>query len=686
MAYQIKLYSLHIPEESGFVIEDMGAYLAPLNQSVAESVNTLKTFRLRLELRVRFAYALEFNEPDNALYNYASIAEPGGGSVYYYFIESMERISNSVALLSLKMDVLNTYFSNPGGNIEALISGSTSVRRRHKDRWTWHNPDSMLMTIVDHHAEGFEPSLRISEKVFFDPPNYDALNAQGKHMSASIKGWKMVYSTSTSGVPVAFFLPYFDENNRQTMYLPVDFPTGSSTTRQYLPYLDYAQIALYDTRLYKSFDLPVLPFISPLKGTGHIVDGVARYSDTAFANLDWLAIGGLTFATETYKPAGMAPNGMTSEDTLYGPVIACYYTPNEDGYSLNMGTRDAFSAQLDYPSTMDVPGFFNTRMEAHPNTLIGQLHKDAPLDPKLKYGEFAYVSLLHDSSEKKFNLDDMVDEGSDSIHSNPSVVMHLSSLWSGQIYYEAQFGSPYDSAEKLNTTDPYYFILQVQRSNEDPLINSEYLTYMMSGYNYDKKSQSLNLTENLTRAGIGVGGAVAALGIGNVFGAIGSAVGAVNSLATAAFGKIKEDVAIEKKQRQAQSAGASVSGLTSQDLFREYNGGSTAPIWVFYEPSEWFKSEVNDYFHYFGYADNTLLANYGGFASFRANELASRHRFNYVELELKWKPGAQSFEEPIANEIKNKFARGVTFIHHNASDDEPWDLDREYENWEASLL
>ena len=101
---------------------------------------------------------------------------------------------------------------------------------------------------------------------------------------------------------------------------------------------------------------------------------------------------------------------------------------------------------------------------------------------------------------------------------------------------------------------------------------------------------------------------------------------------------------------------------------------------------------IDDYFYFYGYADNTLLSQYGNFEQFRENELMSRYFFNYIEMNIVWKPLINPTspsndtwipDNDILDEIKRKFEQGVTFFHKTT---QGYDFDQTKENYERWLL
>lgn len=694
MAYSITLFECNIPEGSNFVIEDIFDYLSGLYYNQAEIISGPKTFELYMDIRVRYPEvdSLVINSPDNEAKHDYAIIQDGAGKRYYYFVEKTERTSNSVATLRLKMDVLNTYFNDPDSDlVSSLISGASRINRRHKDRWRYGEGRNCLYTVFDKYEEGFSPSLKIAEKWHMTPKVYNGRVIGGGTGDTGIKSWKLIYKAS-DGILYAYFVPYGNSEQEggegikwAGVYVNASDPFPAMTVDP----MEYNEVSLYDSEIYKIIDLPVLPFEFPRLASADIVDGVVRLANPTTPYLCYAGVGyeDEDGVSHFYDPKPLLKSGMLKPSTnlLSNGAFCIYSGKTGSGENLvdNLGNYGPFKRELDYD--FDIEPYFNTETTGKPS--ISMKHADAPLDPKLKYGEFANLSFYIDTSAISFNPADFVTDIYVPIHQTPKVTMVLSSLYSGDLYYKVDFPDiDEDIQSSIEVNDPFYFILQNQRDNQEPLISSEYVNYMRNGYNYDQKAKNIATAKSALSTVTSVGTAAAYAATGNMPAALGAGVGVVSSLSSLAFNRIENDLAIERKQAETKAKGANVANVNSQDLFREYNKGN-APVFAWYEIKDYLKRPISDYFFYYGYKDNALLSQYGGWQRFREKELNSRYRFNYVEMDLKVKPGAKTMDADVLADIIRKFKQGVTFIHHDAASGAPveWDLDQEYENWERSM-
>ena len=707
LAQTINLFRVQLFEGQNQVIEDIFSYLTPIGN--AEALNRLEVPTLDMTVKVKLSDtdAMLKNAPNSDVLttlgkvspSYAIIRDnTGTGRAYEYlcyFVRKVRRISNNVSELTLHMDVLNTYFqpkehydgggrpaieSNPA--VWQMISGSSQIKRRHKDRFEPQagiNPYTHFPKL-DRYSENFSPPL-IEDIDFAIVPT--------KQTDADY--WVMYYYTPDKAYrPNAFFAPQAkDRNHSPKVHIyGEDIPLDPSH-----------DINTSDGQLFKAFRIPDLPFNMPSPDKGEFKEQASGYSvfirsdsgtSSGYENIRLTGI--KTQNTEENIP--LLPKGLplvpgAEHLELYGSWNLCYLELGYGGYETNQGDTTAWVRQV--VSDKSIKDSFQTSIVTPPANWARKIK-----DPKLTYGEFSEIRLTYDSDSISLNLLDCDYDGEDALDFTINLEWDLSTLWNGNQLYKITFGHAY----KLNRfRDPYQNILQVSKSNEDPLVSSSYLEYMKSGYNFDQKQKNLSLLSSLTSSFISAGGAGAGLAIGNVGGAVGAGVTSIQTFSSALFGQISGAIDIEKKKAEASAKGSSVSGINSNDLLPRYNkptsaqlGGSYFPIIRKYSTPDYIEDMIDDYFYFYGYADNTLLSQYGNFEQFRENELMSRYFFNYIEMNIVWKPlinptsptdDAWIPDSDILDEIKRKFAQGVTFFHKTT---QGYDFDQTKENYERWLL
>lgn len=711
---KITLYNVRVPERGNQVIEDIETFLAqnlPAGKLDAEVLNRIERPSLDMEIKVKMPdyYAITDNAPTIQLgYRYAKISSTvrwqTGSSTYitdyYYFIRKIERISNSVAKLTLRLDVLNTYFrlakeypgqgsARPQPHIWGAISGASQIKRRHKDRYlkSSNQTTTSYAINIDRFKEGFNPYLIINE----DPQIFTVPQV------GTEKAWKMVFFTPNGMVqPYPIFFPV---DGYVWFYWQQKYNSdGKVATRDVHENLtEYSQINISDSKIFKVFDLPCLPFEFIEDSHAVQINNILIFED--FSDFDLMPTGNYQNADSESKKYNLSFEGplKVSADQLpiseqkYGIGLAVmpqcaadYSDDNPKLYPTGNNLREAFTRTIaDNIDLIDL----HKRIDSS-GLSDGRVLKD----PKLSYGEFSHYSLVLDSDEITINLDEFEFDPEKAFPSASLRLNFVVSLqWTGQCYYEVVDSNPSVYAFTLTRLpNPFANILQISRSNEDPQGNSEYLNYMRTGYNYDQKSRNLSLLQGMVNTGVNIGGTIGASLVGNVFGTVGGIVGTAQSLSGTAFNAIQSQMEIDRRKAEASAKGSSVSGLNANDLFRKYNGGRL-PRLFHYKTPDYIEDMVDNYFYFYGYADNTLLSQYGNFNDFRNDELMSRAWFNYVEMEIVWNPSVNFTlpDEDILEEVKNKFAQGVTFFHYHAmssSTVDDWDFDRKRENYERWLL
>ena len=229
----------------------------------------------------------------------------------------------------------------------------------------------------------------------------------------------------------------------------------------------------------------------------------------------------------------------------------------------------------------------------------------------------------------------------------------------------------------------YDKVLNVDRNNEVVIYNSTYLTYIRTGYNYDVKSlkrRNIGAGVGMTASTIGaIVSAIVGASSGNAVGVVAGMVGAGVSLATGLISGINNiasnESSFEQKQEQMRNESASAEGSNDIDLLEAYSN-NRAKL-VLYEPSDLIKSKIFDLFYFYGYANGKQ----------GIPNISSRYWFNYVEADLEI-VDSSNLPEFVDDDIKNRFIKGITFMHMRKNEDDEYDTDynQELENIEISLL
>lgn len=228
--------------------------------------------------------------------------------------------------------------------------------------------------------------------------------------------------------------------------------------------------------------------------------------------------------------------------------------------------------------------------------------------------------------------------------------------------------------------EDYSNILPVSRNNELPIYNSDYINYIKMGFNYDVKSKQRQEAGQWIGTALSLVGSIASFASSSVTGGFGIAGGI--SLATATLGQLVNAVnsTAQAEANQAQKLfqlrqqKESVMGSDDLDIMCKYTGNKAK--WMLYQVSSRMESVLFDLFYFTGYIDGTS----------KIPDVTTRKWFNFLSCDLVINED-NNINDDIINDIKAKYALGVTFMHCNTIESvKTWDWNQEKENWEVSLF
>lgn len=228
--------------------------------------------------------------------------------------------------------------------------------------------------------------------------------------------------------------------------------------------------------------------------------------------------------------------------------------------------------------------------------------------------------------------------------------------------------------------EDYSNILPVARNNELPIYNSDYINYIKMGFNYDVKTKQRQEAGQWIGTALSLVGSIASFASSSVTGGFGIAGGI--SLATATLGQLVNAVnsTAQAEANQAQKLfqlrqqKESVMGSDDLDIMSKYTGNKAK--WMLYQVSSRMESVLFDLFYFTGYIDGTS----------KVPDVTTRKWFNFLSCDLVINED-NNINDDIMNDVKAKYALGVTFMHCNTIDAvKTWDWSQEKENWETSLF
>lgn len=230
--------------------------------------------------------------------------------------------------------------------------------------------------------------------------------------------------------------------------------------------------------------------------------------------------------------------------------------------------------------------------------------KDIKYESKLYHSSTYGFKLTYDSFSTSIPLENVVSNNS-SAQSYP----RISLSWQQSANFTSDLMFWYDASYAvLKDTGDYSRYLISTRNNELPIYNTDYLTYVKNGYNYDRKAATAQEMVSGVTAGISVVGAIASWAASGVTGGI-SAVAAISltgtaitSIANAISTAKNAENTLAQKLNEAKNQSANIISANAEDLFETY-GGNRLHI-MQYEPTEQMRQRLFDLYYYCGYATN----------------------------------------------------------------------------------
>ena len=305
------------------------------------------------------------------------------------------------------------------------------------------------------------------------------------------------------------------------------------------------------------------------------------------------------------------------------------------------------------------------------------------LEPKVYSSEFRFSKLVYDSfsivlkGEDTYFNSNLSETGNDKIvfkfFASPSMVSEFDfSLYSWPGYSAAEFIlSPIWGED-------YPLHLIINRNNETPVYTSAYLDYLRTGYNYDLKSQAvqlgmqgLGIAISAINAGVGIAATFATGGLAAPY-AVSAATGFASSIANIGKTAAENQRGNAQRLKELQAQGASVAGNSDFAVSKRYTKNRVSLETYSVEPR--LINAARSFFYLKGYATDEI----------KAPTCHSRAHFDFVECDPVFQPEALSlFPKWILDLIADDLRQGVTFMHAVSGD---YDIGQTSSNYELSVL
>lgn len=701
----LTLYRTHLTPSKNALVDELSTYLADcITYGPVEIQYQKPALDLAIKLTIPQA---QLTRQD--IGNYAALKQDN--MTFYYFIMSAAWKSANTVEVTLSIDSINTF------NGYIRFSNKTTVIRQHENRFnniqpiTW-GEELKTYRLVDNVDEGINPiKIKSYDGKITDP---DTLLNQT---------WYLVYRTPdeiNSTAPIECLLMPTKNNIKYAQNLEAikwyvsDFDldvyyywlgtenlngactiaTGS-TINSYNIGTDCEGLIFH--RISDNFYAFVIKktdstlTISPISylGTSSIVTWT-RSTRMRRGNVLTADLSIVTGYTSLTHQAGTAQylttiNTLDRTQSTLLKIIECPYCP----VNLNFNSSNVLTVpdgwtitasgilKLTNPLTEFGRTLSNTvalplqlTIGADSATDFVHMDRDIKYESKLYNSAFYTYKFVYDSFSTELQFENIIDY----------TIPLLSIQYKQANTITSDCGFKVDSTGALeykNTGDYDMYILST-RNNESPIYTNEYLNYIRTGYNYDRKNQVQSNTSTWIGAAASVVGAVAsgfaAAGTGglSVVAAISLGTTAVTTLANSVINTISAEQSIQQKLSEAKAQASQVSGSNDINLLNWYSGNKLHIMT--YQATDKMREQLWDLFHYCGYARNIQ----------EKPNFTSRYWFNYVQCNL---DDADVDSNPILNnyvdDIKSRWSAGVTIYHCH---DGEYDWAQQYENWETAFI
>ena len=307
------------------------------------------------------------------------------------------------------------------------------------------------------------------------------------------------------------------------------------------------------------------------------------------------------------------------------------------------------------------------------------------LEPKVFSSEFKFSKLVYDSfsivlkGEDTYFNSNLSETGNDKVVfkfvASPSMVSEFDlsvESWPG-----------YSASETILRpvwSEDYPLHLVINRNNETPVYTSGYLDYLRTGYNYDLKSQAVQL--GMQGLGIAISAINAGVGIAATFTpgvgiaaapyAVSAATGFASSVANIGKTAAENERGNAQRLKELQAQGASVAGNSDFAVSKRYTKNRVSLETYSVEPR--LIMAARSFFYLKGYATDEI----------KAPSCHTRAHFDFVECDPVFQPEALSlFPKWMLDMIADDLRQGVTFLHQVAGD---YDIAQTSSNYELSVL
>lgn len=712
---KIILYNTNITPDRNCVVDNFTTYLSNCFQSEIENFQYQK---IQLNMRIKIENPQTYF-PESA-FNYVGIKNSDNNKTFYYFIVGEPRwLSANATELTLYMDTINTFRDN------LVWTSKTHITRQHKDRYykdskTADGSFTYVERYIDDYDEGLNPVKYLSyeQKIVNDKINVNWYLIYRNKEAVSANTIVPIECQCCGSIPLTIGVA-------QNGLDPEKIPQNTSIL---VLSSDNAADFIYTTTSGESYTIgktQVYRALLFVKRTSNSFTVSGLTKDGGITNKDFeanrttVALKGQTLkchqfnnqiisrsisssdaddkvaqeANDTYT-LGTATDTLKSIDDVdktdikLVKIIKMPYAPFEitltgqnldlpKGWKVVNGFLVPNDLGIEFLTTAGVAAmatgravFQNTDLKNYKNVTAQSTYEFrlTQAEPKLLHSAFHTERYLYDNFDKELLLERYI-PNNDPVDKVVIKFKQSNNISSNSLF---DFSFPNGTYKKTNLYDNY---LNVNRTNELALYNSDYLNYIRNGYNYDKKV----LAQQQLSSGLGVvinlASSIASFAL--TANPISAAAGitfasqTIVSLANSITQTVQGEESLRQKLDNSKDRAASVSNTTDLDLLSYYNGNR---LWLTREDiSESLRDGIYNLFRLTGY----------GCDKYEVPVTNTRVWYNYIQCSPEFNEAQWLYGKEVLDDIKNRYQTGVTNYH---AVDSEYDWNQEKENYETWLV
>lgn len=332
---------------------------------------------------------------------------------------------------------------------------------------------------------------------------------------------------------------------------------------------------------------------------------------------------------------------------------------------------------------------FNQFINDNPPTgnLLSHVRNDA-LETKFLNSQFTTYKFVYDSFSKEIKLENFFDV----INEVPTVGIEFKPTNT----INSHFAFKFNTGDEYLQDEDFGEYLLVNRNNEETIFSSDYINYIRTGYNYDKKKANYELGISIASGLLGGARITGIAGLGALVpdsgggksvgkgaaanvrfrrrigaGALTSLSGFASNLLSSISNYVQAQATIEQKQNELKQQSVSVAGADDIDLLDYYSDNKL--IYFVYSTREEAKKLIADVFYYLGYKHVKM----------ELPNITSRVRFNFIQCTPVFDEEVDTPYHDYIADIKSRYENGVTVYHHV---NKTWNWTQDKENYETEVI